>query len=175
MAANQKSKPTIRSIASRENGSYGGGTRADNHDPAVLSEWSSRGGKAVLKKYGREYFVAIRKRRKNYPKFSEPPAKPNSRAISARENGQKGGERRAELYGPDWLSEWGRLGGIVTRTRYGNEFYRKIRAKRKSYKKGYQIQKTKKRWQKECESFASKERNVGIAELWRAAAKNFVT
>jgi hypothetical protein len=173
MTANQKLKPTKRLIASRENGSYGGEARADNHDPVVLSEWSSWGGKAVLEKYGREYFVALRKRRKSYPKFSQSPADPNSRATSAWQNGQKGGERRAELYGPDWLREWGRLGGIETRTRYGNKFYREIRAKQKYYKKGYQTRKTKKRWQTKCERFASKEHNPAIAELWKAAAKHF--
>jgi hypothetical protein len=35
------------------------------------------------------------------------------------------------------------LGGIATRNRYGNEFYREIRKKRKRYLKHYVTQKTK--------------------------------
>jgi hypothetical protein len=59
-----------RLISSRENGSYGGQERASRYDSDVLSEWASWGGKAVLEKYGRGYFAEIRKKRKNYPKYS---------------------------------------------------------------------------------------------------------
>jgi hypothetical protein len=61
-------KSTKRSVAARENGSYGGQERASRYERVILSEWSSRGGKAVLAKYGPEYFKELRKRRKNYPK-----------------------------------------------------------------------------------------------------------
>ena len=62
-----------RLISSRENASYGGLKRASRffYRPEILSEWSSRGGKAVLKRYGTEYFAALRKRRKNYPKYKK--------------------------------------------------------------------------------------------------------
>ena len=55
-------------ISSRENGSYGGQARAILYDKDVLSEWASWGGKAVLERYGREYFVEIRKNRKHTTK-----------------------------------------------------------------------------------------------------------
>ena len=60
-----------RLMSSRENGSYGGQERALRYGKDVLSEWASWGGKAVLEKYGREYFVEIRKKRNIYPKYSE--------------------------------------------------------------------------------------------------------
>jgi hypothetical protein len=59
-----------RLISSRQNGSYGGQARAILYDKDVLSEWASWGGKAVLKKYGRDYFIEIRKRRRKYPKYN---------------------------------------------------------------------------------------------------------
>jgi len=55
-------------MSSRENGSYRGQERALRHDTDVLASW---GGNAVLKKYGREYFVEIRKKRKNYRKYRD--------------------------------------------------------------------------------------------------------
>jgi hypothetical protein len=166
-----------RAIAARENGREGGYGRASRYSEEVLSEWASYGGKAVLLKYGREYFAELRKRRKNYPKFNESPViEPNWRSIAAKRNGQKGGIARAAFYGPDWIREWGRLGGIETRNRYGTKFYREIRAKRKYYKnKGYQTRKTKMRWQNECERLASEERNPAIAVLWIATAKHFAS
>jgi hypothetical protein len=51
--------------------SEGGRARAARYSVEVLSEWASRGGQAVLAKYGPDYFVQLRKRRKNYPKNSE--------------------------------------------------------------------------------------------------------
>jgi hypothetical protein len=51
--------------------------------------------------------------------------------------------RRAEFYSPEHLREWGRLGGIATRTRHGNEFFREIRKLRKFYIRGYVTRKTK--------------------------------
>ena len=38
-----------------------------------------------------------------------------------------------------------REGGIATRNRYGNEFFRQIRKKRRYYRKGYITRKTKER------------------------------
>jgi hypothetical protein len=58
------SKSTKRLIAARTNGSYGGQERALRYEQVILSEWGSRGGKAVLAKYGPEYFKELRKRRK---------------------------------------------------------------------------------------------------------------
>jgi hypothetical protein len=74
--------------------------------------------------------------------------------------------------------EWGRIGGIETRTRYGRKFYREIRKRRKYYKKGYLTRKTKMRLRKKYErlaSKASKEQNSAIAGLWQVAAEEFVT
>jgi hypothetical protein len=75
--------------------------------PLILSEWSSKGGRAVLQKYVREYFVELRKRRKNYSKPTEPAVfQPNLRLMkkmrqrAAQENDRKGGNRRAELFLP---------------------------------------------------------------------------
>jgi hypothetical protein len=75
--------------------------------------------------------------------------------------------RRVELYGPDHLQEWARLGGIATRNRYGNEFFREIRNKRTRYKKGYITQKTKARKRKEALQHLKTEKNWAIAELWK--------
>ncbi len=128
----------------------------------------------MLTKYGSDYFAELRKRRKNYPKQNESPViQPNWRSIMAWENGQKGGLARAERYTPECFREWGRLGGIETRTRYGKKFYREIREKRKYYKKGYLTRKTKMRWRKKCEREARKEHNPAIAGLWGVAAKEF--
>ena len=135
---------TRRTIAARENGSEGGRNRASVYSGGVLSEWASHGGRAVLAKYGPEYFAELRKRRKNYHKQNEPPVvEPNWRKIQAREKGQKGGLARAARYSSECFREWGRIGGIETRTRYGKKFYREIRKKRKYYKKGYLTRKTK--------------------------------
>jgi hypothetical protein len=51
-----------------ERASYGGYERARRYEPLILQEWGSLGGRAILKKFGREYFVRLRKRRKIYPK-----------------------------------------------------------------------------------------------------------
>ena len=141
-------QPSIqRLIAARTNGSRGGQKRAARHDHWVLAEWSSRGGKAVLEKYGREYFIEMRKRRTHYPKYSESPLiQPSHRSLAARVNGRKGGIRRAEYYSQACLQAMAREGGIATRNRYGSQFYREIRKKRKYYPKGYITKKTKERY-----------------------------
>jgi hypothetical protein len=176
-AAGQEPGSSRRTIAARENGGEGGRKRASVYSGDVLSEWASHGGKAVLAKYGPNYFTELRKRRKNYPKQNESPVvQPNWRSITARKSGQSGGLTRAARYSPEHLREWARLGGIETRTRYGKKFYGQIRKKRKYYKKGYLTRKTKLRWRKKCERLAgeaSKERNSAIAGLWKAAAKTF--
>jgi hypothetical protein len=75
-------KSTKRSVAARTNGSYGGQERALRYEQVILSEWGSRGGKAVLAKYGPEYFKELRKRRMNYPNYSESPViRPNLRGT----------------------------------------------------------------------------------------------
>ena len=79
-------KPSIRTITSRENGSLGGDARASRNDHAVIQEWSSRGGKKLREKYGHEYFVELRKKRKYYPSFWQSPItrrKPNHRGHSS--------------------------------------------------------------------------------------------
>jgi hypothetical protein len=172
----QASGSNRRTLAARENGSEGGRKRASVYSGDVLSEWASHGGKAVLAKYGPEYFAELRKQRKNYPKQNESPVvQPNWRSIMAWENGQKGGLARAARYSPEHLKEWGRLGGIETRTRYGKKFYRGIRKKRKYYKKGYLTRKTKMRWLKKCEREARNEKGSVIAGLWKATAEQFDT
>jgi hypothetical protein len=179
IGAGQTVGSSRRTIAARENGSEGGRKRASVYSADVLSEWASHGGKAVLAKYGPEYFAELRKRRKTYPKQNEcPVVQPNWRKIQAWEKGQKGGLARAARYSPECFREWGRIGGIETRTRYGKKFYREIRKKRKYYKKGYLTRKTKMRLRKKYERLAgkaSKEQNAAIAGLWKSAAKNFVT
>lgn len=51
--------------------SEGGRARAARYSGKALSEWASRGGQAVLAKYGPDYFVQLRKQRKNYPNCSK--------------------------------------------------------------------------------------------------------
>ena len=131
-------KPTSakRLASARENGSQGGRERASRYSGEVLSEWASRGGQAVRQKYGRDYFIGLRKRRKNYPKRNESPViKPNWRVRIAWENDQLGGLARAARYSYELFREWGRVGGIETWVRYGNKFYREIRKKRTYYSK----------------------------------------
>jgi len=143
----QKPKSEKRLIAARKNGSYGGQERAVRYDHVIRAEWASWGGQAVLAKYGREYFKELRKRRTHYFKYSESPViRPNWRVLAAKRNGSRGGMRRAELYSPESLQDMARLGGISTRNRYGNEFYREIRRLRKYYLKNYVTQKTKQKW-----------------------------
>jgi hypothetical protein len=134
----QKPTSAKRLASARENGSEGGRQRAARYTGDVLSEWASRGGQAILRRYGPDYFVQLRKKRTNYPKHNESPVvRPNWRARIAWENGQLGGLARAERYSYTHFREWGRLGGIETWCRYGNKFYREIRKKRKYYRKGY--------------------------------------
>jgi hypothetical protein len=142
---------TKRAIAARKNGREGGLERASRYGPEVLAEWSSRGGKVVVAKYGREYFIALRKRRKHYPKYSQPAAQPSPRLLAGKRNGEKGGNARAERHSPEQLREWARIGGIATRERHGLEFFRGIRKLRRHYKKGYLQHKTKKRLERQAD------------------------
>jgi hypothetical protein len=73
----------------------------------------------------------------------------------------------------EYLRKWGGLGGIATRNRYGNDFYREIRKKRKRYLKGYITTKTKQRIRQQAIRQAKTEPNWAIAELWKAVAKNW--
>jgi hypothetical protein len=172
----QNPKPSRRTVAARENGSEGGRKRASSYSGDVLSEWASHGGKAVLAKYGPDYFAELRKRRKNYPKQNESPViPPNWRSMAGRRNGQLGGLTRAARYSPEHLREWGRLGGIETLVRHGKNFYREIRKKRKYYKKGYLTRKSKMCWRKKCEREARKAKGSAIKFLWEAAAKDFTS
>jgi hypothetical protein len=134
-------------IAARENGSNGGYARAGRYSSKKLSAWAAKGGEAVLTKHGADYFVELRKRRKNYPKHNEPYVvfQDSPRVVAGRKNGQRGGFARAELHERERLKEWARLGGIATRTRYGNDFFRKIRKLRRPYLKGYLTRTTKER------------------------------
>jgi hypothetical protein len=126
----------------------------------------------VLTKYGREYFVELRKRRTCYPKYSNPPViQPSRRLVAARENGRKGGIRRAEYYSPACLEAMARAGGIATRTRYGNQFFREIRKLRTHYLQGYVTRKTKGLLRQEALQHAKKEKDWAIASLWSAIAK----
>jgi hypothetical protein len=147
----QMKSSTKRAIAARANGREGGLERALRFGPEVLAEWSSWGGKAVVAKYGREYFVELRKRRKHYPKYSQPAAQPSPRLLAGKRNGEKGGNARAERHSPKQLREWARMGGIATRERHGLKFYRKIRKMRSHYKKGYLQNKTKKRMERQAD------------------------
>src|SRR5438132_14263910 len=132
-----------RRDAAQANGSEGGSKRAEYYGPDVLSEWASKGGKAVLGKYGREYFVELRKRRRNLVEdlqrwnaaFENSRAK--ARTMALKRNGQRGGLARAALYSAEQRTDWARKGGITTQARYGNDFYHEIRKLRKRYRKGY--------------------------------------
>jgi hypothetical protein len=136
-----------RRIVARENGSNGGYVRAGRYSSEKLSEWAAKGGEDVLSKHGPDYFVELRKLRKNYPKQSKPYVvfQDSPRVVSARYNGQRGGFARAQRHGPERRKEWARLGDIATRTRHGNEFYRDIRKLRKRY--GLLTRKTRERLQ----------------------------
>jgi hypothetical protein len=166
-------KTSAKRLASaRLNGSEGGRERAKRYSDEVLSEWASRGGQAVLYKYGPDYFVQLRKRRTNYPKNSDSPViPPNWRSRIAWENGQRGGLARAALYSHTHFREWGRLGGIETWCRYGNKFYREIRQKRKYYRKGYLSRKTIMRMLRKCEREARKARGLPSGLVWEIAAQ----
>jgi hypothetical protein len=170
----QKSKSARRLASARENGSQGGRERASRYSDEQLSAWASQGGEAVLHKYGPDYFVNLRKRRKNYPKYSESPVvRPNWRARIAWENGQKGGLARAARYSYEHFREWGRLGGIETWCRYGNKFYREIRKRRKYYEKNYFTRKTIMRLRRRCEREARKAKGGPTAWLWKLAGEGF--
>jgi len=173
-AAEIPTEPTRRTIASRENGGLGGEARANRNDGVVLQEWSSRGGKKVLQKYGRQYFVALRKKRKHYPSFWKSPITlRRQRSITNGENGRCGGLERTRLYSPEHFREWGRLGGMATRARHGTEFFREIRKMREYYPKGYMTRKTKARLREEALQQAKTSPTFAIAELWRAVAKDW--
>lgn len=171
------STPTKRTIAARQNGSLGGEERARRFadQPEVLAEWSSWGGKAILKKYGPEHFVKIRQLRQDYPSRTNItfPAPPLRRSIVAAINGRKGGRARAQWYGAEHRREWGRLGGLATKNRHGSEFFREIRKKRTTYYKGYMTTKTKTRLHKEALEHAKAEKNWAITELWKAIAREW--
>jgi hypothetical protein len=123
---------------------FGGFARACKYEPVILSEWAAKGGQAVLQKYGREHFVEMRKRRKNYSRqHTEPEAfeldpsvMKKLRQRAARENGRKGGELRAERYFPKCRQAMAREGGIATRNRYGNDFFRGDQEKAQELSKG---------------------------------------
>ena len=168
-----------RAMVSRSNGSYGGVARAARYEPLILSEWASKGGKAVLEKYGREHFIELRKRRNTKPKptkSSLPELSPRVRAelrtIAATENGRLGGFRRAELFYPECRQAMAREGGIATRNRYGNEFFREIRKKRRYYAKGYITKKTKQRIREDALQNA-KTAPWPLKELWLAIAQSY--
>jgi hypothetical protein len=172
----QKPKSARRLASARENGSQGGRERASRYSGEQLSAWASRGGEAVLHKYGPNYFVQLRKRRKNYPKYLESPViTPNWRARVAWQNGQRGGLARAARYSYEHFREWGRLGGIETWVRHGNKFYRAIRKKRKYYRKNYFTRKTKVRFRRICERGARKTKGSPIAGLWKAVAEEIAS
>jgi hypothetical protein len=114
----------------QENGRIGGNLRAARHTGEELSEWASRGGEAVLAKYGSNYFAQIRKHREYYPTKSERAALAATLKIPA---ARPHGFARLDKYGPEQRSEWARRGGLTTKTRYGTDFYRRIRKQRKNY------------------------------------------
>jgi hypothetical protein len=149
------------------------------YEPVILSEWASKGGKAVREKYGREHFVALRKRRGLKPKaiepdktFPSPELRKYFKTIAARKNGRKGGFRRAELFYPKCRQAMAREGGIATRNRYGNEFFREIRKKRTDYAKGYITKKTK-QWISEYALQNAKTAPCALKKLWLAIARSY--
>jgi hypothetical protein len=106
-----------RRAAAQDNGSQGGIRRAEYYGPDVLSEWAAKGGKAVLAKYGREYFVELRKRRMTC--FDEierrkafESAQAEARIMVLKRNAQKGGLKRGRLYSAEQRSAWGRARAV---------------------------------------------------------------
>jgi hypothetical protein len=55
-------------VSARANGQRGGFARAKRYSKQHIVEWGRRGGLAVRKLYGRDYFRKIRKLRKRYRK-----------------------------------------------------------------------------------------------------------
>ena len=147
---------TMQRESARENGSLGGQARAERYDEEILSEWASYGGQATLAKYGRMYFVQLRKRRTHYPQRSDGQPLPTIRpaVLSARANGRLGGLARAARYSREHVVEWGRRGGLAVRKLYGHDYFREIRKMRTHYRRGYITQKTKQWVQKECDELA---------------------
>jgi hypothetical protein len=129
----------------------------------------------VLEKYGREHFVEIRKLRQNYLSHcpDPPEAKRFRRSIAAAVNGRKGGLVRAELYGESPRREWGRLGGLAAKSLYGSDFFRLIRKRRLTYRKGHITKQTEIRLRAEAMQNAKAEENWAIRELWRAVAREW--
>ena len=80
---------------------------------------------------------------------------------------------RAELYGESHRREWGRLGGLATKSLYGSDSFRLIRKRRFTYRKGYMTKRTKIRLRAEALQNAENEENWAIAELWRAVAREW--
>ena len=81
------------------------------------------------------------------------------------------GFMRLDKYGSEQRAEWARRGGMATKTRYGKEFYRMIRKRRRDYTKGSMDRRSKQRIWEECEREARATGNPAIAGLWRALAK----
>ena len=128
----------------------------------------------MLEKYGREYFVELRKKRKYYPSFWQSPiTRRKMKSRTNAENGRHGGDVRASVYSPEHFMEWGRLGGKATRDRHGIGFFREIRKLRECYPKGYMTRKTKARIRENALRQAKTAPNVAFAELWRAIARNW--
>ena len=117
--AQTPSAPSKHAVAARRNGSFGGQERAARYGREVLSEWASCGVKAALAKFNWAYFKKLRKRRKHYPKYSQPVAQPSPRMLAAKKNAEKGGNARAEQHDTKQLREWARQGGLATRERHG--------------------------------------------------------
>lgn len=59
--------------------------------------------------------------------------KVNARVRAGKLNGRLGGLARAARHSKEQLSEWGKKAGGSTFKRYGSEYYRHIRKKRKTY------------------------------------------
>jgi hypothetical protein len=124
----------------------------------------------------------MRKLRKNYAKHTEPEPevyelglrqRKEMRQRAARENGSKGGNRRAELFLPECRQAMAREGGIATRNRYGNDFFREIRNKRRYYHKGYLTKKTKERILNNAIQRMNSEENWALKQLWRGFVEKF--
>src|ERR1700740_869108 len=94
--------------------------------------------------------------------------------ISAREKGRKGGFRRAELYGEKCRQAMAREGGIATRNRYGNDFFREIRKRRSHYLKVHITRKTKERIRQEALR-NEKTAHWAIKAMWLSVAREFLS
>lgn len=156
-----------RTRALRRNGRRGGRKRAARYGPAVLSQWASRGGNAVLQRYGAGHFALLRKRRELRELQAQcPMILLSPRTIAA----SKGGHARAKVLTSEVRRAIAQRGGIVTLSRHGHEFYRRIRKLRTYYPTI--TERTKKRIRENAVENA-RTAHPALQSMWLSVAREF--